>query len=885
MNESVGFLFQIRPATTINKPSLRVKWPEGSNRSDSISVDLACVHRVQVDRAAGWQVRSIPPRMREYDPLDALVPLQAPKGGLPARLEAGTEYVFWVDLIAARGTVAGIHHVPLVLEVLGKPLGTLDIEFAVWPAILPDEGDLLAIGEVDHVGLFRHHIPGAASNSPNGTAWQTQGLPTGGEYDRLLNNAVQLLQKHRVAPLLPKLEPQVKVSSRGEMELDWSNYDRIVGPLLDGQAFANRIPLPVWPLPFWSLLRPGDDKILNAPGSESLAKKMVEESARHFQERGWLDRSLAFVDADVALSPEPTLATKKAVELIRSTRKDIRIASRRFPQDMRSLGWFDFPKNDVSDVDVWIPDAQFYDAGAMSSERAQGRQTWLGVDRPPFSGTTALSARPSDVLVLSWQARLLNAKYLWLGCVNDWPTDLNKPDPAQCAKFDPHALIFPGSVFGLTEPVPTLRLKRIRETMQYASYARLLEQHDRGHIVQALQSSLVEYAGTGAYRTHFADGRPIGWPDKPEIFETARQIMANEMLSVAGDFATTGDKSGFGADLLWRAFMTNTRGVRARVDGARVRLMGTPLDAKAQIETWFTVSNQRREPLRATASLSGFPASCSQLEEENSLELAVGRSQRVGLTVSCDAGWLGSAHTTGLTFQMAESDREPMMTVPVRLSMIVAEPTARRLTIDGDLSDWTAAAGNVASDFRLIAGECDEGTESCAHPALSTFAFTRRDAEFLYVGINAEARPDAGPAMRRKGVTYDDLIPSDEEDLVEILIDPLNGGTRSPADLYHIVIKRSGVYLLERGITTVPPLGPRRPWQADIEVASRAQSNRWTTEVRIPLTSFDRPGTVRGEIWGFNVTHYDARQQEFGTWSGAVGNAYDPISLGNLLLP
>ena len=38
-------------------------------------------------------------------------------------------------------------------------------------------------------------------------------------------------------------------------------------------------------------------------------------------------------------------------------------------------------------------------------------------------------------------------------------------------------------------------------------------------------------------------------------------------------------------------------------------------------------------------------------------------------------------------------------------------------------------------------------------------------------------------------------------------------------------------------------------------------------------------------IWGFNVTRFDAEHEEFSTWSGAVDNAYDPLSLGNLLLP
>ena len=121
-------------------------------------------------------------------------------------------------------------------------------------------------------------------------------------------------------------------------------------------------------------------------------------------------------------------------------------------------------------------------------------------------------------------------------------------------------------------------------------------------------------------------------------------------------------------------------------------------------------------------------------------------------------------------------------------------------------------------------------------------------------------------------------------DLVEILIDPLNAGTRSPSDLYHIVVKRSGMDLAEKGIQFDPPVGRREPWPVDIDLATNAAPGHWSAELRIPLSAFD-PVTTEPTTWGFNITRYDAGRQEFSTWSGATGNAYDPLSLGNLHLP
>jgi len=138
-------------------------------------------------------------------------------------------------------------------------------------------------------------------------------------------------------------------------------------------------------------------------------------------------------------------------------------------------------------------------------------------------------------------------------------------------------------------------------------------------------------------------------------------------------------------------------------------------------------------------------------------------------------------------------------------------------------------------------------------------------------------------ASRHNRVEYDDLIPVGDE-LVELLIDPLNTGTRSPTDLYHIVVKPSGAYLTEKGIRFDPPCGLRSPWVVDMEIATWVSADRWTVELRIPLAAFGDAAT-KHTTWGFNITRYDASQQEFSTWSAASGNAYDPVSLGNLYLP
>lgn len=905
INETVGFLFAVRAnQSPIEFPELRVAPLIASGaRLDDSAFELFRVHAVSLDQFPGWHIRSIPPIRRQRAPLDVLVPLGAPRGGLPRALEPGVTYYFWADVSVPKGATAAAYTTSIQICAKDEPVSAVPVELTVLPLVLPDEAEPLAIAEVDHLGLFRHHIRSPASPSPMGFIdWRD--LPYRSQYEALLASTLRILQRHRLTPVLHELSPPIRVSSRGDLNIDWSIYDSVVEPLLDGRAFSNRVPLRVWPMPLHAMFAArAADRAGWASGSEHLLKDYLAQCAAHFADKGWLQRAYALASSSSPASTEAIEATRRFAALARSADDRIAVAARLFPQDMGPYGWVGYQRAALDDdVRVWIPPAQFYDPQALAAQRDRGpgdpgrptggRRAWLGVDRPPFSGSVSIFAPPSYTDVLSWQSRALGAEAMWLGCVNHWPTDPEASDPENCARFDANALLYPGRPFGLDEPVQTLRLKRLRESLQAAAYARLLEQHDLGHVATALQGSLVRDAGASAYRTHFADGRPIGWIDDHDAFELARRIMADEM-SVAAESPRDENRS---ASLIrsvsWNSFMSMTRGVGLRADGARLRLTGPPNKRGAEVEAWLTIVNGTRVPLDATIAFADLPEGwLAESEPERIESLPPNQSRLIALSCQQDRSSLAEPRPAELYVELTPKDGAAVRTT-VRLASLVAESIARSPAIDGDLSDWPPSTVNLASDFRLISGECAESADrreavhpDCARPARRTFGFALRDKEFLYLAINAETKPNAtAPVARRRSVRYEDMIPQDDEDLVEVLIDPLNGGTRSPGDLYHIVVKRSGVYLTEQGLAFDPPCGTRRNWPVDIDVATRALPDRWTAELRIPLAALGR-GDARGEVWGLNITRWSAADQEFSTWSGAVGNAYDPLSLGNLILP
>ncbi|MFQ5592406.1 MAG: hypothetical protein ACE5HE_14700, partial [Phycisphaerae bacterium] len=212
-------------------------------------------------------------------------------------------------------------------------------------------------------------------------------------------------------------------------------------------------------------------------------------------------------------------------------------------------------------------------------------------------------------------------------------------------------------------------------------------------------------------------------------------------------------------------------------------------------------------------------------------------------------------------------------------------PRKTPINVDGDLSDWPLGSANVMSNFLLISG-AGRGVAPGASvtPRRSTIGFVLKDEENLYIALNCECAPQLIPAASRQNhVFYEDMIPKAGE-LLEVLIDPTNGGTRSPADLYHIALMYSGADVIEKGMRFDPPCGRSEPWPVDIEVATRTTQGRWTAELRVPLVAF-APGATDHAVWGFNITRFDGLSKEFSTWSGALHNAYDPLSLGNLFLP
>jgi hypothetical protein len=57
-------------------------------------------------------------------------------------------------------------------------------------------------------------------------------------------------------------------------------------------------------------------------------------------------------------------------------------------------------------------------------------------------------------------------------------------------------------------------------------------------------------------------------------------------------------------------------------------------------------------------------------------------------------------------------------------------------------------------------------------------------------------------------------------------------------------------------------------------------------EEQIPNHTARRNGVLPPpRIWGINFARFDAARRVYTTWSGAMHNVYDPMLMGNLVIP
>ena len=218
------------------------------------------------------------PRVDRYD--------HERRNAFPFTLPKGRSQPLWVEIYVPRETRPG-HYVARATVFSGStPLAEIPLSLDVWQFELPSTSSLKTAFGFNGVTALKQHLGRYTSD---------------GDMRAISHVYTRAALLHRVSAFVGPMIPPPFTLEDGVMTVDWSSYDIDVGSFLDGTALSKGDPLPG--------ARATSVELKTHGSAVTDAEKVLywREWARHFEEKGWLDRLFNY------LLDEPTEAQLPAV--------------------------------------------------------------------------------------------------------------------------------------------------------------------------------------------------------------------------------------------------------------------------------------------------------------------------------------------------------------------------------------------------------------------------------------------------------------------------------------------------------------------------------------------------------------------------------------------
>jgi len=873
-NETVSFQV-IVDAGAQPLENLRVKWSalaaETGATIDAARIRTFRMWPIHIDRFPPWYIRltdAAPAPMSFYD---ALTPVEMPGIGQPFSLPAEGRLALWVDVRIPRDARPGTYHGTGNIHTWSILDEWLKLEVEVYDFVLPDTRPIATIGGFDHAELFKAFL--ARDGRPYAPPRLDRTNPLVRRGLVLMRQLMQLAHQHRLDLFDRRIRPQLKRDGAGRVRLEWTDYDAIVSPYLDGSAFEDRIGCAAWPLPFsdtWP--QPNHYGGPNAPRYRKTAAEVIAQAGRHF-----VDVLKAPDQGFCWPSRQPVSAAAygrhvRLARIAKSADPKTPVLSLLPPNPPAATGWT-VPPEFAKLTDVFAPPGHWLDpklAAAAATPNHPLAGVWLSPGEPPYLPSLGVLATPADVRALPWFALKYPCTGLFLPEVLNWPvSSLSVAAGAETRLF------YPAGVGQTQIIIPSARLKRLRRGLQDLAYLWVLRQRQRGAIARTMLDTMTRYAGLEAAGDNYLDPRLGGWVQDPGLWQMARRLLAEEVNDAVHPGARSRDRL-LAQRVAWKRF--GDRAYRVETERVRTRVEPIGTDGTLRATVMLDLYNQYRRDVEVVVKFDALPAGWRALAGEVKLAPMPAAGRRV-VALTARGPYRPAGRNAKMTLPVSIAlDNGQRRAHVASVPLLRAPHVTQAPRIDGDLTDWPLRAGNTAGDFRLVGRRGAVGTGLAGR---QTLAFVVRDATCLYIAIRcAEPLPDQMVARTSNIFRYKQLLAC-EEDLVEVILDP--GQTaRTTGQLYHIAIKPTGAMITERGVRTDPPLGQTAPWPVRARVAVSRQKDFWAVELAIPLSAFGPAG--QKPFWGVNFARFATQGAEASSWAEAARYFYDPRSLGTMIL-
>lgn len=360
----------------------------------------------------------------------------------------------------------------------------------------------------------------------------------------------QLAQQHRFLPLVYGYRPKLEIDD-GKVRLDWTDYDKRLGPYLDGSAFTQEydywgpgygVPVHHLMLPFniersngnkggaWPIALPPEGR---TPEYEAIWKETARQVREHLDAKpAWRKvMKIAFLNGlDESYSEE---AYEKMLYYGRILHEAMgrewfhyRVDGGYSREAMEKLS---------QEVDLWVCHTVEYDKDFADLFKPKGVETWfygpMIYEQKRNSGCGSNTFLDLDLLVnrgIGWAGWKYQTGWV------EWEFDFNAYAAwfeAENFKDDHRAyngsgqMIYRGAVMGYNEPIPSIRLKAMRRGLQDYEYFQLLADKEGKRAADEFVNRII-------YKRPFGARAMLDteiWKNNPEEWEEVRVTVGNRI--------------------------------------------------------------------------------------------------------------------------------------------------------------------------------------------------------------------------------------------------------------------------------------------------------------------------------------------------------------------
>jgi hypothetical protein len=608
--------------------------------------------------------------------------------------------------------------------------------------------------------------------------------------------------------------------------------------------------------------------------------------ASHFDQLDWIKQSAVFLEKSRARGVNESfesinLSSKAARILNTQARLRVMLPLEEGQVQLSSQG-------DPNFVDPSAVDRLFVASpGLVSSSplRVWGSDIpqamhWLRTDLPGLIPYVGAGGDERDVRLWAWLAflRKQSTVVLW---GNALPSAAGPTQPA-----DPNGLIwfYPGSWFGVDEPVPSIQLKWLRRAQQDYEYLWLAKQ--RGQLLNAmLMARLItkpieiqpNQPKDPVYALMSGTADPQAWNEAMDLL--ARNILLRE----PGQPVDKQQSMALDLEMLGWAKPLERPTIIGRTDIASIDPTiignGPSIEMKIGIDVY---NASDANPDQNTLEWVNMPQGWIVRPQPIMISaLATYRVQRFALDAQVDPSKIVNTDRRPIELLFTEPSYKLSTTAKMFIPIAASDRHPPGLILDGSLEDWTGDDAIQDGPLVQLFNRPALQSQQIQPAATPSQIYTGWADDNFYVAFKVQGLSQQDVRLTRNFATYQ-FRRGWGEDLCQILIQPVYRDS-SLGPVIHIVAKPNGSCWIERKGDVMSS----EAWPAfegtGVHYIATLDGPAWRGEIAIPWKAISadkgRPAMLR-----FNFTQHRTDTGESASWAGPIDFGRDDAFTGLIVI-